>query len=277
MKFLKKIFGGGPSDPVKPPNEWPATDGREPAVRDHLIKSHRFFDERVAQAQRAVDQIPELKREMLARPEPPTDLADFNDGVCDWHHNLIAAKYSRGDAVGELLPLCHVSAATAGGVLARGEDANSGRLSWKTLSRAVSFAVLSDAPQASFTAVSEMLRASNFRGVIVDYLVASRVPDHPVAETPYLPGYPSMPALAEVIQAGEEADCLRLSAAYLTKHFYTARNLEGEYDRHQRNGGASYYGYWAWQLAAILRVKGVDVSSLQGQPYFPYDFVTYQL
>jgi hypothetical protein len=44
-------------------------------------------------------------------------------------------------------------------------------------------------------------------------------------------------------------------------------------DLHKSKQANNYFGYWAWEVAAIVKIKGIDDSSLKTHKYYPYDAV----
>jgi hemerythrin superfamily protein len=57
---------------------------------------------------------------------------------------------------------------------------------------------------------------------------------------------------------------------YLDK-WYNLHKDEPWYNTHLRDKG--YSGYWAWEVAALVKVMGLDDSSFKDNPYYPYDMV----
>ena len=57
---------------------------------------------------------------------------------------------------------------------------------------------------------------------------------------------------------------------YLEK-WYNLHKEEPWYNTHLRNKG--YSGYWAWEVAAVVKAIGLDDSSFKENPFYPYDMV----
>lgn len=57
---------------------------------------------------------------------------------------------------------------------------------------------------------------------------------------------------------------------YLDK-WYEMHKDDAWYDSHLRSYG--YSGYWAWEVAALVKVMGLDDRSFKNHQYYPYDMV----
>jgi hypothetical protein len=57
---------------------------------------------------------------------------------------------------------------------------------------------------------------------------------------------------------------------YLTNR-YTLHKTDPWYGANLKDKG--YSGYWAWEVASVIKVLGLDDSSFKENPYYPYDMV----
>jgi hypothetical protein len=53
--------------------------------------------------------------------------------------------------------------------------------------------------------------------------------------------------------------------------WYSLHQTDPWYNTHLRDSG--YSGYWAWEVAALVKVIGLNDSSFKDNPYYPYDMV----
>jgi len=63
-----------------------------------------------------------------------------------------------------------------------------------------------------------------------------------------------------------------LLAEYLSE-WYEASRREPYFESHKK--GLSFYGYWAWEAAAIAVVLEIDDTGLNGTQFYPDDLVAY--
>ena len=59
---------------------------------------------------------------------------------------------------------------------------------------------------------------------------------------------------------------------YLTKYWYRGHSDEGWYNIHKQHIRL-HRGYWSFESGALVKILGLDDSSLKGLPYYPYDMV----
>jgi hypothetical protein len=78
--------------------------------------------------------------------------------------------------------------------------------------------------------------------------------------------------LQNVIESSDEAEAVSLLATYLKKQWYNIHKECAWFDSH-KNDKTTYYGYWSFESAAVVKMCGLDDSSLKGQAYYPYDLV----
>jgi hypothetical protein len=83
---------------------------------------------------------------------------------------------------------------------------------------------------------------------------------------------------ATVIQKHPYEKALSLNSTsdikyYLDKVWYKGHSDAAWQDIHKSKKVNHYFGYWAWETAAIVKIKGIDDSSLKDQLYYPYDAV----
>lgn len=57
---------------------------------------------------------------------------------------------------------------------------------------------------------------------------------------------------------------------YLDRKWYQGHKDAPWYDSHKRTKVNTYFGYWAWEAAALAKIYNVDDSSLTKQQYYPY-------
>ena len=69
-----------------------------------------------------------------------------------------------------------------------------------------------------------------------------------------------------------ESDVIIGLKNYLSKNWYNA-NVEN-YNSHNLSNN-SYYGYWSFEVGAIVKLLGIDDTILKDEKYYPYDLVHY--
>lgn len=57
---------------------------------------------------------------------------------------------------------------------------------------------------------------------------------------------------------------------YLDKKWYQGHKAAPWYDSHKRTKVNTYFGYWAWEVGALVKIYNIDDSSLNNQQYYPF-------
>ena len=61
---------------------------------------------------------------------------------------------------------------------------------------------------------------------------------------------------------------------YVKKKWYKSHYYSHRFDSHKAKEKL-YFGYWAFEVAALMKVMKIDAASLNGVEYFPYDLYCY--
>ena len=72
--------------------------------------------------------------------------------------------------------------------------------------------------------------------------------------------------------ATDKSKSLERLKKYLTKEWYRGHSNEGWHDTHKSEFNI-HTGYWSFESGALVKILGLDDSTLKGLPYYPYDMV----
>jgi hypothetical protein len=59
----------------------------------------------------------------------------------------------------------------------------------------------------------------------------------------------------------------------LEKVWYQGHSDAAWHSTHLNKAVNCYSGYWAWEVAALVKIKGIDDASLKNQKYYSFDAV----
>ncbi|MDG6894229.1 PoNe immunity protein domain-containing protein [Volucribacter amazonae] len=94
-----------------------------------------------------------------------------------------------------------------------------------------------------------------------------------VADKPFFPKacYRYFP---ELVQSKIDSECEKLLIQYL-KDWYKSNKNTYWYDRHKRNDGKFFFGYWSFEAGALVLLLNIDIerSGIAEKPFFPADYV----
>jgi hypothetical protein len=107
---------------------------------------------------------------------------------------------------------------------------------------------------------------------LIDFLMNAR---HSVSwkprHTSFIFGYPYN-RLLPVIEGKQHILHMK---PYLENDWYRGHNNMGWHDSHLHQDPI-YPGYWSFETGAIVKILGLDDSTLKDFPYYPYDMVHYK-
>jgi len=178
---------------------------------------------------------------------------------------IFATKYSRGDSVATLLE--------------EGQETfmhfvyswEVGDFMYNQVLNAISIGILMEADQFYFEQIASMMKQDKFEDYVISYLLAYKVPTHPVSTRFCFPKDQNLQRIKEITQLPKLQAQASLKQ-YLEQDWYTKKNLEEDYNAHKRNDN-SYIGYWSFESGAITKIMGLDDNSFKNNEYYPYDLV----
>ena len=142
---------------------------------------------------------------------------------------------------------------------------------YQNIIKILSIGVLLNIEDEYFIRLSSKLKEVKYQDSFIDFLVNSRCSQHKVSEKILFRKYIACETLSKLSQLqGQEA--IDLINIYLNKYFYTKESIGREFNSHKQANNM-YNGYWAWEIAAIVKIKQLNDSSLKENPYYPYDIV----
>jgi hypothetical protein len=103
---------------------------------------------------------------------------------------------------------------------------------------------------------------------LLDRLIASRIPSHPIGGELAFPRI--VGALADAVDAPSPADAEKLVGRYLGKWYAAWRGIHG-WGGHEFIGKRLYWGYWAFEVVGVVKALGLDDSSFRENDYYPRD------
>ncbi|WP_262151746.1 PoNi-like cognate immunity protein [Chryseobacterium foetidum] len=121
-----------------------------------------------------------------------------------------------------------------------------------------------------FKKISERYVEEGYEDYILDRLIHSQYPSHPISTELQFPAEIYIQKLAQILKSSSVQESETLAKESLEKYFYTKENLQTSYDSHKTD---FYSGYWAWEIAAIVKILALDDSSFKDNQYYPYDMV----
>ena len=146
------------------------------------------------------------------------------------------------------------------------------------LLRLISLGILIDIPSNEISKIAEVLELDGVRDLIYSYLLSSRLRDTEFSAEESYQKYFYIPQvyqkLRQAILESSKFDSQKLINNFIRDDWYQKHSElnEGPFESH-KSPHDIYYGYWCFEAAAVVKIKGLDDSSFRDHPYYPADLV----
>lgn len=177
-------------------------------------------------------------------------------------YQILISKYSAGYPVLELIPdyLQGVQ------FVKKGWNADAG---YVTMLWYLSIGVMLECHK-ELQQLSILLRELSVKDKLFSFLV-NNTQDYASEKLLWTTPYAGLIEVIEFAKTNKEKAVERLQK-YLKKEWYKGHSDCGWYNDHKSKWGV-HFGYWSFESGALVKILGLDDSSLQGLPYYPYDMV----
>ena len=177
-------------------------------------------------------------------------------------NQILISKYSAGYPVLELIPdyLQGVQ------FMKKGWNADAG---YVTMLWYLSIGVMLECHK-ELQQLSILLRELSVKDKLFSFLVYN-TQDYASEKLLWTTPYAGLIEVIELAKTNKEKAVERLQK-YLKKEWYKGHSDCGWYNDHKSKWGV-HFGYWSFESGALVKILGLDDSSLQGLPYYPYDMV----
>jgi hypothetical protein len=129
----------------------------------------------------------------------------------------------------------------------------------------VSLGILCDIDLEDFKRITAVIQRDGAQDKLLDFIIKSKQEDWVGNNDSYLQEIP----YAETANIASAEDI----QYYLDKVWYQGHDEAYWHDLHKNTKANRYFGYWAWEVAAIAKIKGIDDVILKDHKYYPYDSV----
>ena len=142
----------------------------------------------------------------------------------------------------------------------------------------LSLAYLLNIEEGDFKKIASAIEKDGVKDKIYSFLISNRLKEVKMSTNEsYQHNFAvvdTYQVLREAISVDNKGESSMLVGRFLKSEWYS--NLTkagvGYLDRHD-NKSNSYNGYWCFEAAAVVKIKGLDDSSFRDHPYYPADLV----
>lgn len=137
----------------------------------------------------------------------------------------------------------------------------------------LSIGILININDVHFDKLVQVVDKGGHKDFLLDYLIRYRKPNRDISLDSYIQKspYQNIQNIVAIAQSDKKEAVISLKQ-YLTKRWYRGHSTEAWYDLHKKDIN-SYFGYWSFESGALVKILGLDDSSLKGVQYYPYDMV----
>ena len=190
-----------------------------------------------------------------------------NEEILHYEYDNLLATYSAGEDIDKILPL-YKKIVSLMGIAWHKENG------YVQMVNMLSIGILLDVKDVTSNELAMIIQRDNPNDFLVDYLLHHKCKTDitPNADS-FLYGRPYQATREIVLLADKdkEASIKRLKK-YLSQEWYRGHSDCGWYNIHKVNIYA-HSGYWSFESGALVKILGLDDSSLKGLQYYPYDMV----
>ena len=231
------------------------------------LKNDEYFSEKLTKSDSDVARYETLVAQVIAEKGEEDKGVQWGRAILNtMYQNRINLLYTAGTRDDEIKP-------TFEKLLANYAEQWKPDSSYMELIKVLSLAVLLgfDREDGNLCRLTKKITESSYEDYLVDrflcYFDGNRKPSVHISrwKNSYQP-------LQNVIESSDGTEAVSLLKTYLEKQWSNIHKGCAWYGSH-KNDKVTYYGYWSFEAAAIVKMCGLDDSLLKGQTYYPYDLL----
>lgn len=134
----------------------------------------------------------------------------------------------------------------------------------------ISIGILLDLQEEEFAPLVKVVDQAGGKDWLLEYLLAYRIQSRPAIDALIFPKpYVSIKAALDESDPAKRAAILK---RYLEKEWYPGHKEVYWYDNHKSKHD-TFFGYWSFETAAVVKIAGIDDSSFRDNQYYPKDML----
>ena len=138
--------------------------------------------------------------------------------------------------------------------------------------RLLSLGVLCNIDLDEFNKITTILQRDGVNDKLLDFIIKGKDPSWEGTSNTYIQEHPYQ-SLDSLLEETDNEQAVKKINYYLDKKWYQGHSDAYWHDNHKNKNVNRYHGYWAFEVAAVVKILNIEDSSLQQQQYYPYDAV----
>ena len=131
----------------------------------------------------------------------------------------------------------------------------------------LSLAILCEIETTDFKRIVVILKRDNARDRLIKKLVNYRLPNEIDYSTNYLQREPYAKLDFLITEVDKSSNFIK---KYLDNVWYQEHDDAPWHDSHKNTKVNTFFGYWAWETAALVKILNINDENLKEQKYYPY-------
>ncbi|WP_239352087.1 PoNi-like cognate immunity protein [Snodgrassella communis] len=199
-------------------------------------------------------------------PKPNNEIIKSTyKGIFNYQCDILIAKYSIGQPISSIMEEYKITVSC----MEKGWKAISGYIS---MVRMLSIGIMLEAEPDIFEKLKSLVERDHLNDYLVDFLLQNSTQwSKQTAKFEFPRPYKATQDIISLAQTDKTAALERLKK-YLKKEWYRGHSDLGWHDGHKSKWNI-HTGYWCFESGALVKILGLDDSTLKDQPYYPYDMV----
>lgn len=247
-------------------------------MRDR-IKSEQHFDKWINEFYQSLHRVTSW---ILTGKTAVDRVNTMKQSMVKTYINIITCKYSSGKEITTLyddlikaINLAYESWDGSWNVEFNGKKLNQYVLSgYDEMLWMLSLGFLLDVSVRDFKKLVEVIDRDGIKDYLFEFIIRAKIKDRlPIAEESYQEFFGVPQTFEKLRQAITETDKVKsekLVKAFITKDWYNNHKDAGWYNSHKSKHD-TYYGYWSFETAAVVKIMGLNESSFIDCHYYPKD------
>ncbi|WMY92291.1 PoNi-like cognate immunity protein [Snodgrassella communis] len=187
------------------------------------------------------------------------------DSIFIYQCQTLVTNYSMGQPISSIMEEYKITVS----YMEKGWDAISGYIS---MVRMLSIGIMLEAEPDIFEKLKSLVERDHLNDYLVDFLLQNSTQwSKQTAKFEFPRPYKATQDIISLAQTDKTAALERLKK-YLQKEWYRGHSDTGWHDDHKSKWNI-HTGYWSFESGALVKILGLDDSTLKDQPYYPYDMV----
>ena len=186
-----------------------------------------------------------------------------------YSYQVLISKYSVGLEVSQLLNDYEKSIS----FMEKGWEAESGYVEMVWM---LSIGIMLEVNDENFNKLAELVKRDKLDDFLVNFLIKIRKSDWDFNSKTFRFTKPYK-AIEEVIELSfsNKEEAVKRLKKYLQKEWYSGHRDTGWHNDHKSKWGV-HFGYWSFESGALVKILGLDDTSLKDVSYYPFDMVHYK-